>query len=106
MLCAISGSSAAVEVPPPILPFITVYTIHSRQNVVCTAVGKEWFILVGVTSPIAIGHCSRDNPFALPHPATVFPVVAVPTLHGVQGFTMMSVALDIEESIPVILVRC
>ena len=106
MLCAISTGSAAVEVPPPILLFITVYTIHSSQDIVCTAVGKEWFIIVGVTSPVATGHCSLDNPFALPHPATVFLSVAVPTLHGIQGFTMMSVAHDIEDMIPVILVCC
>ena len=106
MFCAISVGSAAVEVPPPILSFITVYTIYSRQDIVCTAVGKEWFVIVSVTSPVATGHCSRDNLFALPHPATVFLTVAVPTLHRVQGFTTMSVALDIEESIPVILVCC
>ena len=73
LLCTISSGSAAVEVPDPILLFITVYTVHSRQDVVCRAVEKEWFIIVGlVTTPVASEHCSWDNPFELPHPATVF----------------------------------
>ena len=54
LFCAISTGYAAVEVPLPILPFITVYTVHSRQDIVCRAVEKERFIIVGlVTSPIA-----------------------------------------------------
>lgn len=81
-LCTISCSFAAVEVPPPILLLITVFTVHSRQDVVCRAVEKERLVIVGsVTSPVATGHCSWDNLFALPHPATVFLTVAVCTLH-------------------------
>ena len=54
LFCTMSAGYAAVEVPPPILPFITVYTIHSQQDIVCRAVEKERFVIVGlVTSPIA-----------------------------------------------------
>ena len=73
LFCAISAGYAAVEVPLPILHFLTVYTIHSRQDIVCTAVEKERFIIVVlVTSPVATGHCSWNNPFALPLPGWSF----------------------------------
>ena len=107
LFCTISAGCATVEVSPPILQFLTVFTVHSWHDVVCRAVKKERIVIVGlVTSPVAIGHCSWNNPFALPHPATVFPTVAERTLHRVQGFTLVYVAHDIEDLTPVILVCC